>query len=833
MDKNKDQLKSNPLITKYKEEIELLKKRNKEYQEEIGLLQIKQDSLEKIIDRTRTAILIGNNKGQIISANNNALKITQLNHEEITKKNIHEILIHEHPVKRQIPDDTDLIDEISNEQVLIKKNGKKIHVSTSIKMLPEGQYQIVIKSINKRKKAELALSEMESRYRQLAENINEVLWTASKNLQILYISGSITKITGFPPEIYYQKPINELITPISYQLLLDTIQKDADLLRTAREDKGKYSISIEIKLFQKYHSSVWVEMTASLIQDHFGETIGYQGIIRNIDAQKRTQENLHKSYLKYNFALKSVGSGVWELNADLTKINIDENLLNILGYQKSEIKPLLNDWITLTYKADRLFIIDTLQDILDGKRDSANYECRRVHKNGEILWFSDYVEAITDEEGMIIELLGTSKNISREKINEEKKFKYYAGLQLLIDSTFHFLKLNDLNQIYNYTGKILGQNIPGSTIIFSQINENEELIPVRIFGIMDPSLKKEADSLIINADYPGCKLNPTVLKLLSQKFIIEFKNGFEEFTLKIPGNQFCTKLKEMYPDYRMFAIGLGNESQISESISIIIRDNEELKNKEFIEAFISLASIIIEKKKLEIELKKTNETKDKFFSIISHDLKNPFNTFIGFSGLIIQNIEKIEKQKILDFAKLIHDAALHSHEMMQNLFEWVRSQKGELIARPSNFDAVGLIISNIKLFSSEAAKKEILINFEPSQELNLYADIDMFNTVLRNLISNALKFTNKGGEIKIDYHILDKDILFRVADNGVGIPKENHDKLFTLYSTKSTKGTHDEKGTGLGLLLCSEFVKLNGGKIQVESEEGKGSVFSFTIPVQK
>jgi signal transduction histidine kinase len=433
---------------------------------------------------------------------------------------------------------------------------------------------------------------------------------------------------------------------------------------------------------------------------------------------------------------------------------------------------------------------------------------------------------------MIIELLGTSKNITREKINEEKKFKYYAGLQLLIDSTFHFLKLNDINQIYNYTGKILSQNIPGSLIILSRINENDEIIPARIFGISEPSLKKETEHMLQIGENHGCKLNPKVLKLLSQKFIIEFKNGFEEFTGKMPGNQFCEKVKDLYPDYRMFAMGLGDVTRVSESVSIILKDNEELKNKEFIEAFISLASIIIDKKKLEIELRKTNETKDKFFSIISHDLKNPFNTFIGFSGLIIQNIEKIEKQKILDFAKLIHDAALHSHEMMQNLFEWVRSQKKELVAKPSSFDVIGLIHSNIKLFSSEAVKKEIRINFKPEQEINLYTDIDIINTIFRNLISNALKFTNKGGEITISYQLGDNKIIFKVKDNGIGIPKENLKTLFSLKTSKSTTGTFNEKGTGLGLLLCREFVQLIGGTMHVESEEGKGSEFSFSLPMK-
>jgi signal transduction histidine kinase/PAS domain-containing protein len=599
------------------------------------------------------------------------------------------------------------------------------------------------------------------------------------------------------------------------------------------ESKKSYNISIEIKLFQKQHSSVWAELTASLILDHFGEVVGYQGIIRNIDAQKRTLEILEKRNQKYNFAIKSVGSGVWELNADLTHINIDENLLNILGYNKNEKKPFLNEWINLTYKEDRIFIIDILQDILDGKRFSASYDCRRIHKNEKILWFSDYVEAIYNSDGKIIELLGTSKNITNEKLTEEKKFRYYAGLQLLIESTFQFLKFNSPEHIYNYAGKILVQNIPDSLIVFSTFNpQNHELKPLRFFSAQEQKLIKQLVSLSNKNDSVCVKINPKIQKLLAQKFLIECESN-DECLSQIFNDEIKNTIKNSLRTYRLYIIGIGSEGHITDSISIISKDNSEILNKEFIEAFISLFAIILDKKKIELELKKTNETKDKFFSIISHDLKNPFNTIIGFSGLIIQNIEKISSEKILEFVKLIHDAALLSHEMMQNLFEWVNSQKGTMICRPVKIDINGLIAFNIKLFSSEAVKKEISMEFNNGKETDFYADIDMLNTVIRNLISNALKFTNTGGKVKVSYELTDHEVLFSVLDNGVGIQEEKQKTIFKMISNKSTSGTNMEKGTGLGLILCEEFVHLNGGKIWVESKQGKGSSFKFTIPLKK
>jgi PAS domain S-box-containing protein len=820
-------------IAKYEVEIELLKKENSKQSQKIEQFEKNQKSFDKLMNESTVPIIIGNKKGQIIGANHTAIKLTKYSLEEILQKSINEILVNQN-VSEELPKKIfkKPANEISNEQILVKKTGKKIFVLTHTMLLPNNTYQIVIKKTHKRKKAELALVELQNRYKQLAENIKDVIWTATKELKIVYISGAITKITGFNPEIYYQKPLYELLTPISYQLLLDTMEKESELLKIDPTSKNKYPITLEIKLLQKEHSNVWVELSIALIKNQLDETVGYQGIIRNIDEHKKIQENLNRSNQRYNFAIKSAGSGVWELNADLTSISIDNNLINMLGYDNKKPKSLLNDWIHLTYKEDRTNIIDILQDILDGKKQSYTYDCRRIHKNGSVYWFNDYVEGIYDENGNIIELIGTSKNITNEKLTEEKKYRYYAGLQILIESTFQFLKFKKIEQIYDYTGHILNQKIPNSIIIFSSLQtKNNLMIPTRFYGFEEQNLLKDSDSKLLDNSQNSCTLSKKAINMLNQKFLIEFKHGIEEFMEhKTPG-KICETICSTLKNYRFYVIGIGTNGELSEAISIIIKDGLEITNKEFIEAFITLSSIIIDKKKIELELKKSNETKDKFFSILSHDLKNPFNTFIGFSNLIINNIESISKEKVLDFAHLINDAAKSSHEMMNNLFEWVRSQKGTLKCNPVKIDIKELISTNIKLFNSDAKKKEIDLKLKSGPEINFYADNDMMNTVFRNLLSNAIKFTKNEGKIIISYKKQEKSVLFSIKDNGIGISDENQKNLFHIITNKSTDGTNNEKGTGLGLLLCKEFIMLHGGDIWVESEPDKGSEFLFTIPI--
>jgi len=803
------------------------------YKKEVEFLKENQKSLETLIDDSATAIIIGNSKGQIIKANKKALELTQFELEEIINRKVNELLISETiPESFSRKDFKEPSTEFSSEHILLRKDGKKLFVSTRAKLLADKNYQIIINNINKRKKAELALIDSEKRYRLLAENIHDVVWTCSIHLKTIFISASIVKITGFTPEVYYSKPLSELVTPISLQLIKETIRKEREKLKTGTYSLNKYSKTIEIKLLHKQFSSIWVELTSTIIQNQFNEIVGFQGVIRNIDSHKKILEILDKNKLKYNFALKSTDSGVWELNADLTKITIDENLISLLGYNNKEIKPFLNDWISITYKEDRLTVIDYLQDLLEGKKTTMAYECRRIHKSGKILWFKDYVQAITDSEGKTLELIGTSKNITDEKTTEEKKYKYFASLQMLINSTFHFLKLQELEQIYDYSGQILLQNIPNSIIVFSKINPvTHKAKPFKFYGINEARFVKQSQQLKNKIDESVIHLNQQIFNLLEKEVLIEHKGGFNDFIQCIYPLEDSLQINETFNFGKTYMIGSITDGQLKSSTHIIFREEGELQNREFIEAFISLSSIIINKKKTEIQLKKLNATKDKFFSIISHDLKNPFNTFIGFSGLIVQNIEKISKEKILEFAKLINESALQSFEMMQNLFNWVVSQKSGIEVKPVPIDIHKLINSNIKLFSSEALKKVITVTLISDSDFEFYADVDMMNTIFRNLISNALKFTNKDGLIKIAYWKNDNIVQFEVEDNGVGISENNQQSIFNIDTNKSTLGTENEKGTGLGLVLCREFVEQQGGRIWVESNKDKGSKFIFYIPL--
>lgn len=230
------------------------------------------------------------------------------------------------------------------------------------------------------------------------------------------------------------------------------------------------------------------------------------------------------------------------------------------------------------------------------------------------------------------------------------------------------------------------------------------------------------------------------------------------------------------------------------------------------------------------ELQKINAEKDKFFSIIAHDLKSPFNSIVGFSELLKENVNKKNYEPLTKYAEIILQSSNRAMELLTNLMEWSRSQTGRLEFNPIHFEMISLVQDVVLLFSDSAFQKSIAINLDLPTHAPVFADKEMISTILRNLLSNAIKFTNTHGKILIKVQIEPHRLLVSVSDNGIGIPIEAIENIFRIDSKYTTPGTQNETGTGLGLILCKDFIKKHKGEIWVESEQKKGSVFSFFIP---
>jgi PAS domain S-box-containing protein len=230
------------------------------------------------------------------------------------------------------------------------------------------------------------------------------------------------------------------------------------------------------------------------------------------------------------------------------------------------------------------------------------------------------------------------------------------------------------------------------------------------------------------------------------------------------------------------------------------------------------------------ELQKLNAEKDKFFSIIAHDLKTPFNSIIGFSEILVKQVMERNFEGIEDYSNIILNSSQRAMNLLMNLMEWSRSQTGRMEFSPQYLDIDVLINDATELLSEVAHQKSIAISRELPRNIRVFVDKAMIDTLLRNLISNAIKFTNPGGTIVVSAEQKQDEVMVTVSDNGVGINTDAMGKLFRIEESYSTKGTQNEQGTGLGLILCKEFIEKHGGEIWAESEVGIGSKFCFTIP---
>jgi len=322
--------------------------------------------------------------------------------------------------------------------------------------------------------------------------------------------------------------------------------------------------------------------------------------------------------------------------------------------------------------------------------------------------------------------------------------------------------------------------------------------------------------------YSGNKREATYTNLNSGEYVFHVKGSNNDGVWNETGTVIQIKVLPPWWDTWWFKLIIVT-AIIFILASIFLSRFQRLKNQKILlEKLVAIKTA---------ELYELNASKDKFFSIIAHDLKNPFNTIIGFSDILLEEISSGDLVKGNESARMIHSSAIQTFRLLENLLEWANSQTGKISYKPSPVNLNELLNEDFITLNDMAIRKNIELKRFIPDNLVIMADRNMIKTVLRNLISNAIKFTPKKGKVEVNALTNDKQVEITVSDNGIGMTKETIAKLFRIDANLLTQGTENEKGTGLGLFLCKEFVEKHGGKIWVESETGKGSQFTFTLPM--
>jgi signal transduction histidine kinase len=468
-----------------------------------------------------------------------------------------------------------------------------------------------------------------------------------------------------------------------------------------------------------------------------------------------------------------------------------------------------------------------------------------INSSYEIIYTNNVFASAFYENFGIRLILGTNLLFSLpEPIRQDWKIRYDRALN---NESFSFIdNLNtEQGSLYievfmnpiNFENKIIGAIFFGKDITKRKLDE-KALLDSQL--LLKASLESHIDTILFSIDknYHYLYFNLAHAKSMKYAYNIEIQVGMnildciglDKDRIMAKENYDRALSGERHSEIRLY--GNKNIAYYESFFNPIFNDHNEIIGAS------GLARDITERKKSEMtllqnerELKELNSTKDKLFSIIAHDLRSPFNNIIGFTQLLLENINDITLSETKKHLNIIYSSANSTLNLLDNLLNWAKSQTGKIRFHPKKIIFSDIITDVLNLERSIAKAKDITLNQYIPKYIEVYADENMLKIIVRNLISNAIKFTNKGGLISISAMIKKDFAEIVITDNGIGISKKKCRQLFAISSNKSTQGTENEKGSGLGLILCKEFIKKIGGRIWVESEEGKGSNFKFTLPI--
>jgi len=415
---------------------------------------------------------------------------------------------------------------------------------------------------------------------------------------------------------------------------------------------------------------------------------------------------------------------------------------------------------------------------------------------------------------------------------EGKKPVSFAQTCRRKDGTIFYADISGAPIMLNGKKCIVGffQDVTARRQIEEALKESEAVHRNLIERMPDGVYKSTHDGKFVD-------VNPAMVKLLGydskeELLAIDIKKDlyFE------PGDRESLQLLEKWEEMAVYPVKKkdGSEIWVEDHGWYIMGDNGEILFHE------GITMDITERKRAEEEIQLKNEQlhqanaeKDKFYSIIAHDLRSPFQPLLGFSRMLAEELPNLRRDEIQKMALSMRSAANKLFDLLENLLEWSKMQQGLINFEPGPFFVLPRIVESLVLVHNAIAEKEIEISYDVSEEMTVFADGNMFESIIRNLVSNALKFTSRKGNISIIARSADDHwVEIKVKDTGIGMNKEIIENLFRLDTKTNRKGTEGEPSTGLGLIICKDFIKKHGGKLWVESEEGKGSTFSFTLPAK-
>jgi len=537
-------------------------------------------------------------------------------------------------------------------------------------------------------------------------------------------------------------------------------------------------------------------------------------VVRDITTHKIAEDTLEKEQFLINALMNNLSDHVYFKDTESRFIR--NNKAHALSFGLNDPDELIgkSDFDFFTEQAarqayeDEQMIIKTGQPIIK--------EEKLTRKDRSDAWFSAIKMPLWNKEGQIIGTFGISRDITERKRSE---FENYA----LFEITRGITSTNNLDELLKLIHHSLSKVVYAENCFIALYEKKGEMFSFPYFvdkvdvTPAPTSLAKSCSAYVYRTVKP--------LLLTQQKFDKLVESGEVEL---IGSNS---------PSW----VGIPLQT-LSKVIGVLVLqhyDNENVYSENdvrFLSSIGSQIAIAIDRKKTEEEIKLKNELlqsinaeKDKFFSIIAHDLRGPLSAFVAATQIITEEIQTMSMDEIKEITESMKVSATNIYSLLENLLEWSRLKRGGIDFLPERLNLKKKIVECVNVLSESARKKGINIEVNVSDEIDVLADSHMLEAVIRNLVSNAIKFTTSGGLVNVSAAYIDHTVEIKIKDSGIGMPPELKNRLFQINEKTSRPGTEGELSTGLGLLLCKEFVEKHNGKIWVESEVGKGSTFSFII----
>lgn len=507
--------------------------------------------------------------------------------------------------------------------------------------------------------------------------------------------------------------------------------------------------------------------------------------MNDITDRKQAEELLTWNNLKLNIALQAGGMAWWEMDVVTGSVTFSERKAEMLGYPAEKFKHY-RDFMALVHPDDYTKAMDSMRGHFEGKFDKYEVEYRIKISSGKYIWFHDIGSIVKrDPHGKPLNITGIVINIDDRKLAENNLKKVSARLAL--------------------ASRAGGVGVWDFDIVKNILVWDDQMFA--LYGV---------DKMNFDGTYDSWK---------ASVHHDDAAQGTIEFQMALSGEkEYDTEFRVIWPDgtvHHIKALAIIHRDSTGKPVNMV-GTNWDITAQKNAEQTL---------RESEENSRKVNAEKDKLFSIIAHDLLGPFQTFLGYSPMMAKELPTLTLEKSQKIIVYMRNSAEKLFNLVENLLEWSLMQRGFIGFKPESILLSSRIEEITEPILDAAEKKMISFANDVPDDLGVMADKHMLEGIMRNLIFNAIKFTHKGGSVIVSAKsVSDLWVEISIKDTGIGMNKRIMEDLFSLGGQTNRRGTEGEHSTGLGLIICKDFIEKHGGQIWVESEEGKGSTFYFTLP---